>query len=472
MKRMFTSLAGVMLTLTCLPAMAQPAAPQKTVHQLSATQAVEMALKQRAEVLSAQIDINNQEAMNKEITGSALPQVKGSFGITKNFKIPVTVLPDFISPSVYGVLEKEDVRDAQGNPIKFDGIVNTFPAAFGVPWQASLGVSVQQLLFQPDVFVGLKARDGSMELYRNQLKVAEDSVKANVLQAYYGVLIAQKGLAFVSESKQRLLKLFSDQEQLYANGFIEKLDVDKTKVNLNNLTTTESRTSNLVRITYSGLKFALGLPQTDSLVLTDSLTTEFLTQDILSLENDFNYQNRSEIKTIETSNKLLGLQVERYKLQAYPTVAAFWNLQTNAQRQKFDFFAKERWFFANIAGINVSVPLADGWQRRNRVKQAQYALDKNTLNMERFKQAIDLQLVSARTNLTNAIEQLNAQVENKALAERVYNTTKLKYDRGLGSSFELLQSDADLQESLNNYYQSLYNAVIAKINYTRALGKL
>jgi len=269
-----------------------------------------------------------------------------------------------------------------------------------------------------------------------------------------------------------LLKLFSDQEQLYANGFIEKLDVDKTKVNLNNLTTTESRTSNLVRITYSGLKFALGLPQTDSLVLTDSLTTEFLTQDILSLENDFNYQNRSEIKTIETSNKLLGLQVERYKLQAYPTVAAFWNLQTNAQRQKFDFFAKERWFFANIAGINVSVPLADGWQRRNRVKQAQYALDKNTLNMERFKQAIDLQLVSARTNLTNAIEQLNAQVENKALAERVYNTTKLKYDRGLGSSFELLQSDADLQESLNNYYQSLYNAVIAKINYTRALGKL
>ena len=71
-----------------------------------------------------------------------------------------------------------------------------------------------------------------------------------------------------------------------------------------------------------------------------------------------------------------------------------------------------------------------------------------------------------------AIAQLNDEVENKALAEKVYNTTKLKYEQGLGNNFELLQSDTDLQTSLNNYYQALYNAVIAKINYYRALGKL
>lgn len=471
MKPLLTSVVCATLALTSLSVDAQEKqAP--TVHRISATEATTLALKQRAEIRNAQIDILNQDAMNKEITGSALPQVKGSFGITKNFKIPVTVLPDFISPSVYGVLEKEDVRDAQGNPIKFDGIVNTFPAAFGVPWQASLGVSVQQLLFQPDVFIGLQARDGAMELYRNQLKIAEDSVKSNVLQSYYGVLIAEKGLSYAQESKARLQKLYNDQVQLYANGFIEKLDVDKTKVNLNNVSTAEARTKNLVSLTYTALKFALGLPQSDSLVLTDTLSITELTKDVLALENDFKYDNRNEIKTMMTSQELLQLQVRRYKLNAYPTVAAFWNLQTNAQRQKFDFFASERWFFANIAGLNVTVPLMDGWQRRNRVKQAQYALDKSNINMDRFKQAIDVQIVSARTSLTNAIDQLNDQVENKALAEKVYNTTKLKYEQGLGNNFELLQSDTDLQTSLNNYYQALYNAVIAKINYYRALGKL
>ncbi|QGW29437.1 TolC family protein [Phnomibacter ginsenosidimutans] len=472
MKSLLTSVVCATLALTSLSVFAQqqPAAP--TVHRISAAEATTLALKQRAEIKNAQIDILNQDAYNKEITGAALPQIKGTAGITRNFRIPITVLPDFISPSVYGVLEKEDVRDGQGNPVKFDGVVNTFPAAFGVPWQASLGVSVQQLLFQPDVFIGLKARDGAMELYRNQLLIAEDSVKSNVLQSYYGVLIAEKGLSYARESKARLQKLYNDQVQLYANGFIEKLDVDKTKVSLNNIGTAEARTKNLVSLTYSALKFALGLPQSDSLVLTDTLSVADLTKEVLAMENDFKYENRNEIKTLMTSQELLGLQVRRFKLNAYPTVAAFWNMQTNAQRQKFDIFARERWFFANIAGLSVSVPIADGWQRRNRLKQAQYALDKSNINMDRFKQAIDLQIVSARTNLTNAIAQLNDEVENKALAEKVYNTTKLKYEQGMGNNFELLQTDTELQTAQNNYYQALYNAVIAKISYYRALGKL
>lgn len=70
------------------------------------------------------------------------------------------------------------------------------------------------------------------------------------------------------------------------------------------------------------------------------------------------------------------------------------------------------------------------------------------------------------------MEALNAQIENKELAERVFETTKVKYQRGLGSSFELLQTETALQEALGNYYQALYNGVIAKINYMRALGKL
>ncbi len=305
------------------------------------------------------------------------------------------------------------------------------------------------------------------------MQVQADSVKSNVLQAYYGALIAERGLEFATESRDRLAKLYSDQEQLLKAGFIEKLDLDKTRVNLNNVKTSVTRLNNLVSLSYSGLKFALGLPQTDSLVLTDSLSLDQLRKEVFSLEEDFKYENRSEIRTLNTSNDLLELQVRRYKLNAYPTVAAFWNMQTNAQRARFNFFdTGDRWFFSNIAGVSVSVPLMDGWQRRNRVKQAEYALEKSRNTMTQFKQVIDLQVVSARTQFSNSIEALNSQVENKELAERVYETTKVKYERGLGSSFELLQSETSLQEALSNYYQALYNGVIAKINYMRALGKL
>ena len=121
-----------------------------TEHRLSATQAVELALKQRVEILNAQIDVKNQDAYNREITGAAYPQVAGNFGVQHYFNIPVTVLPDFISPSVYGVLTKEGVQGGNGQPITAPESYGSVPAQFGTPWQASLGVSVQQLLFQPE----------------------------------------------------------------------------------------------------------------------------------------------------------------------------------------------------------------------------------------------------------------------------------------------------------------------------------
>lgn len=459
------------ILITTLEGIAQQAGP--AIHHISAQQAVQLALKQRTEILNAKIDVESQVSLNREITGQAYPQVSGNIGINKNFNIPVTVLPDFISPSVYGVLEAEDVRDGNGNPIKFDGVINSFPAQFGVPWQAQLGISVQQLLFQPDVVVGLQARKAAVQLYENQLKVSEDSVKSNVYNTYFGVLVAEKGLEYTQKSFERLTQLYKEQEELFKNGFIEKLDLEKTRVNLTNVKTTVTRLQNIVKLSYAGLKFALALPQADSLHLTDELTDDLIKDGLLELEADFKYEQRNEIKALQSSEDLLKLQVKRFKWQAFPTIAASWNVATSAQRQKFDFFDRDgRWFYSNVLGINMSIPLIDANQRREKVKQAELSLQKNRNTLNQFKQVIDLQTINARTSLQNAIEILNNQQENRDLAEKVFNTTKIKYQQGLGSSFEVLQAETDLQTAYSNYYQALYDAGIARIAFMRAMGKL
>lgn len=471
--RQFNILVLFVVSFLVTPALNAQKEPGVQVYQISAQQAVELALEHRAEILNAQLDMKNQASMNAELTGSALPQLRASGNMTHFFNIPVTVLPDFISPSVYNVLKDEGVKDGNGTPIEVPNSFNTFPAQFGTPWQASIGLSIQQLLFQPDLFVGLKARSTVLDLYKYQLNIQEDSVKSNVYRSYYGVLIAEKGLSFAKESEQRLSKLFYDQEQLFKNGFIEKLDIDKTQVSLNNIRTTLVQLQNLVEVGYAGLKFALAIPQQDKLELTDTLSNEEIRSDILALASDFKYGDRSELQALQTNSRLLDYQVTRSKLGALPTVAAAYNLNTSAQRNKFNFFdTRERWFISNFIGLNISVPLFDGNQRRNKVRQAQYALEKNRNTIKQFQQLVDFQLVASRTQLTNAIAALNNQEANKQLAEKVYHTTKIKYEKGLGSSFEVLQSETSLQDALNNYYQAIYNAIIAKIGYRRALGKL
>jgi len=119
-------------------------------YVLTADSAVLVAFNNVTELKNLQIDSLIQRQKNREITGSALPQISGSITSSHYFNIPVTVLPDFISPSVYSVLKKEGVKDASGNPIQMPNSFGSFPAQFGVPWTAAAGFTVSQLLFQPD----------------------------------------------------------------------------------------------------------------------------------------------------------------------------------------------------------------------------------------------------------------------------------------------------------------------------------
>ena len=67
---------------------------------------------------------------------------------------------------------------------------------------------------------------------------------------------------------------------------------------------------------------------------------------------------------------------------------------------------------------------------------------------------------------------MDNQKKNIELAEKVYNTTKIKYEQGLGNNQEIYNAQTELKIAQNNYYSALYDAIIAKIDYQKATGKL
>jgi outer membrane protein TolC len=341
------------------------------------------------------------------------------------------------------------------------------PAQFGVPWQAAAGFTFQQLFFQPDVFVALQARDVALRYTEENIKAMEDSVRSNVYRAYYSVLIAEKRKVFVADGVDRFEKLVKEQEVLYKNGFAEKLDIDRTTVNLNNLRSTMTQINNLIYIGYASLKYSMGLSQTDTLVLKDSLSSELVKKDILDTSG-FKYEDRNEVKILNTVKELQGLDVKRYKLQYFPTLAGFWNFSYQAQRREANFFDwNQPWFKASYAGLNMSIPIFDGLQRPAKVKQAKLNLEKTENTLENLHRVIDFQREAAYNQFRNAVTSLDVQERNLELALRVYNSTKRKYELGLGSSFEVIQTEAQ-----SNYFQALYDGVVSKIGYLRSLGRL
>lgn len=441
--------------------------PQPQVYQITAKEAVDLAFKNVAELKNARLDYKIAEARNKEITGMALPQVSGAIQGNHYLSLPQIQFPDGSEVQIYDILRAEGVRDASGNPITKEGEFQYRNFSFLVPWNVNGGITVNQLLFEPQVFVGLEARKALLEGSDLQIKVTEDKVRETVYKSYYAVLISQKQIGFLQESIKRLEKLASDQNEMFKQGFVEKLDIDKTTVTLNNTRTTELQLQNAVKIGSAVLKMNLGLSQADSLLLRDVLTSDYIKEGIL--EDNFKYEDRNEIKLLNNAVKLQGFDIRRYKLSYYPTVAAFYNFQRNGQKRSGESWF---WYSTNLVGLSVNVPIFDGFQKKYKIQQSRFSLEKVQNTLDQTKKGIDLEKTVARNTLTNAILTMDSQEKNMELAQNVYNTVKKKYEQGLGSSFEILQADTEFQQAQSNYFRALYDAIIAKISYQRALGKL
>jgi len=220
------------------------------------------------------------------------------------------------------------------------------------------------------------------------------------------------------------------------------------------------------------MKFALAINQNDTLVLTDTLSEDEVKKDLLELTN-FQYSDRNEIQLLGVVKDLQALDVKRNKLAYLPTVATYWNYSRNALGQEFNLLNFEnKWFKTSVWGLNMSIPIFDAGQKGERIRQAKLNLQKTKNNEENLKRAIDLQINANSVLFKNALATLDTQDKNLELAEKVYKITLKKYEQGLGSSFELLQTDTELQTAEANFFQALYDAINAKIAFTKALGKL
>ncbi len=446
----------------------QLAAQQR--HALSAKDAVTYALKNNNQVKNAQLDVNIQEQTNKEITAAAYPQIKGTANSSYYPNIPVQRFPNFIAAATYGVLTNEGVKDGSGSPIVMPSDFGFINAAFGSKFVTTAGVSLQQLLFDGQVFVGLQARRTSMEWQQKNVEVTQEIIKSNIYKVYYQLAASKYQINILDSNVARLQKLERDTRIIYKNGFAEKLDVDKIVVQLSNLQTEKQKVLTTIENGYFGLKVLLGMPVRDSLVLTDSISYEDITTGVLDA-TAYNYNDRKEYQYAELTRRLNEFNVKRFKLTAIPTVALSAIHNYSAQANNLNLF-KSTWNPVTVIGLNINVPIFDGFARIARINKAKLQVDQISNRIEELKLTIDNEVQQALRNYNSAIITLENQRRNMELAEKVYDQTKKKYQAGIGSSTEMQSANVDLGIAQSNFIAATYDAIITKIDFLKATGKL
>lgn len=419
-------------------------------HAFTIQQCIDYAAKNNVQVKNALLNVQVQQQTNRDITAAALPTVTGSVGGNNYLQLPVSLLPG----------------EVFGQP------AGTFiPVRFGTKYNASATIQLQQLLFDGQVFIGLQARETSIQFQNKNREVTEEAIKTNIYKIYYQLVVSKTQIDLLDANINRLAKLEHDTRELYKNGFVEKLDLDKIAVQVANLQTEKLRALNSIDLGYLGLKTLMGMPVKDTLTLTDKLSDEEIKKDF-SLDTAYNYNDRKEFQYMQLGKKLNEFNIKRYQLSYLPTVSLTGAYTKNAQRNKFDFFGKGDWFTTSYIGLNVSIPIFDGLAKDARIKKARLELKQTDNQIDNLKLSIDNEVTQSRLNFRTALATMNFQRKNMELAESVYTQTKKKYEVGTGSNTEITAAQTDLVTAQTNYINALYTAIIARVDYLKATGKL
>jgi outer membrane protein TolC len=174
-----------------------------TTISFSLKEAIDYAQSHQVSVQNAIIDEEIAKNTVKKTIGIGLPQVNGNVNFQDFLVVPTSLLPG-------------EFFDKPGTQV---------PVRFGVQYQSSIGIEVSQLLFDGSYLVGLQASKTFKELSNKSLKRSRIETAVAVTKAYYSVLVSNEQLSLLDANISRLKKSLNDTQALFANGFVEKIDV-------------------------------------------------------------------------------------------------------------------------------------------------------------------------------------------------------------------------------------------------------
>ena len=424
------------------------------VVDLNLREALTYALENNVNTKNARLETLISKATVKETTATGLPQVTGAVNLNYNPTIPVVFLPN---------------QPPFGDPTNPSDVI---PARFGVSYQSGVAVNVTQMILDGSFFVGLKAAKTYQALTQLDVVKAENDVIENVKKAFFGVLVNQERIRLASANLSRIDSLLSETQSLFDAGFSEKIDVSRIKVQRNNTYSQLERSKTAYEISKQLLKLQMGLPPQYDINITETLkelNPEEELVDMLTMEGI----SRIEIDQLNTNLELTNLDMRYNKAQYMPTIDANGFIQrTGAGNTLQKVYDPGNWFSSSLIALRMEIPIFDGLAKSARIQKNRIQLNQLENQKIFLDDNIALEIYQARTSLKNDLNILEIQRENMTLAQEVFDMSKIKYNEGVGSNFEVVEADAALIEAEINFLAALYDGLIAKVDLEKALGIL
>ncbi|MCB9285259.1 MAG: TolC family protein [Lewinellaceae bacterium] len=411
----------------------------------SLEEAIRYAYENNLNLKNAQIKVADARQQIIERRAVGIPQLRGSVAYNYFIDIPTQIIPNFLDPTAGDIAVQ-----------------------FGTKNSLTAGLNLSIKAFDASYLVGLKAAKMYREYAALEMGTTRQSVKYQVVDAYLPALLIEENVKILDKNIENLDKLVTETRALFKEGFVEQLDVDRLELSLANLKTERESIARQKEVALNALKFALGYPMDQPISVTEELTALSPTASESDLTGAVNYTVRPEYTLVSKGEELNGLNVRLNRSGYIPTLDLFGSYQQSMYANKL---SDGKWFPTTIVGAQLNVPIFDGFGKKAKIERSKLDLEVVRNQKMDLERAIDLEVQNARATYLNAQDRLDSQKRNLELAERIYQTTQIKYKEGVGSSIEITQAEQSLYQTQQLYIQALYDQVTARISLDKALGR-
>ena len=416
---------------------------------ISLPEAISFALENKADAEKARLDIVSADAQIAEVRSNALPQLSVSAGTTYN-----PLLQENILPGEFFGAPGEDIA-----------------VAFGRKWNSTATAQLSQTIFNQAVFTGLKAAKSTKEFYQLNAQLTNEEIIETVATAYYQVYQTKQMLENLQKNLELTEQTVEIVKGLFENGLAKKIDYDRSKVALNNLIANRQQVINSVELSENALKFMIGMSIAAEIELPEQSFQPWLLPGA-----NLEMAERTELQLMEKQIELLNWQKKATLAEYYPSASLSANYGWLGQGDVVPVWNGEDQgvFWSDLAsiGINVQIPVFNGFATRSRVRQNQVEIEKAEADYQETELALQLAYSNAVAQLENSFLTIETQEENVELAQEVLQDTQNNYGLGLATLNDLLDSERDLAEARNNLTTARLEYKLAEVELLKSQGKL
>lgn len=416
---------------------------QEKPNTYTLDEAIAFALEHNYSAINAERDLVDAQKQKWEVIARGLPQINGAVSYQNQLKQAVSLIPGEIAGGAPGTY---------------------IPVVFGQPQSANASATLSQQIFDGSYIVGVQATKTFLDYTDNSKEKTSLEIKKAVVEAYGNVLLAQESVSILESNKTTLAKNLHETQKIYENGLGEEESVEQLQITLSSV---ENQLKNAIRLhetTLKMLNLVMGVSIDSPIVLAENL--DILAQqkiDFGLIETDLDINNNIDYKFALNLNEQRSLELKLAKSKALPTLNAFINYGTAAFSNDFDFLKSEqKWFNSSVLGFDLNIPIFSSLGRSATTQRAKIALEKARTQLTEAEEQIKLQLESEKSNYILAIEEYQTAKNNLNLAERIEKKNEIKYFEGLATSFELRQAQTQLYATQQEYLQSMVNVINRK----------